>query len=70
MYSFYILVIFTVRTAKLAFVDSVAKPPREVRRQQARFGTVNAITKRNKMHAVDMISVGRANQQVAERGVV
>ena len=28
-----------VRSAKLAYIDSVAKPPREVRRQQLKYGT-------------------------------
>jgi hypothetical protein len=31
-----------VRHTKLAYVDSVAKPPREVRRQQMKYGTAKA----------------------------
>lgn len=69
----YYFLVFSVRTTKLAFIDNVAKPPREVRRQQAKFGTSNVIMKGGdgkKKHfpAVDMISIGRAKQQMAERG--
>ncbi|KAJ9574661.1 hypothetical protein L9F63_008193 [Diploptera punctata] len=34
-----------VRQTKLAYVDSVAKPPRNVARQQAKFGTANKVSK-------------------------
>ncbi|KAH3710043.1 dentin sialophosphoprotein-like [Dreissena polymorpha] len=62
-----------VKKTKLAYMDNVAKPPREVRRQQARFGTSNMVVKGGdgKKHslppAFDMIAIGRAKQQMAER---
>ncbi|WAR16279.1 hypothetical protein MAR_030873, partial [Mya arenaria] len=58
-----------LKTTKMAFVDNVVKPPREVRRQQARFGTSNNMSRGKKHHfpGVDMISIGRAKQQMAER---
>ena len=62
-----------MRTTKMAFMDHVVKPPREVRRQQARFGTSNVTSKADgkKKHfpAFDMISVERAKQKMAERGL-
>ena len=53
----------------------MAKPPREVRRQQMKFGTTNTIqTKagagnsvKNRFQAVDMIALGRDKQQLAEK---
>ena len=55
-------------------MDIVAKPPREVRRQQQRFGTSNVIqtasgsSVKNKFQAVDMIAVGRERQQAEKQG--
>ena len=65
--------LYTVRKTQLAYIDHVAKPPREVRRQQAKFGTSNVIMsggdgKKHKFTGVDMIAIGRAKQQMAERG--
>lgn len=59
----------------MAYMDNVAKPPREVRRQQLRFGTSNTIqTKsgggnsvKNRFQAVDMITLGREKQQQADK---
>ena len=62
------------RKTQLAYMDNVAKPPREVRRQQQRFGTSNVIQKasgssvKNRFQAVDMITLGREKQQQAEKG--
>ena len=65
----------TARQTKLAYMDHVAKPPREVRRQQIKFGTSNTIqTKpgagnsvKSRFQAVDMIALGRDRQQQTER---
>ena len=39
------------RQTKLAYVDSVAKPPRGVKRAQEKNGTVNSFNKKHNMHS-------------------
>lgn len=58
------------RTAKLAYVDSYVKPPREVRRQQLKYGTAGPSSgERAKKfaHLMDPIAIGRKERE--ERGL-
>lgn len=64
-YIFYIV----ERTAKLAYVDSYVKPPRDVRRQQLKYGTAGPSSgERAKKfaHLMDPIAIGRKERE--ERG--
>lgn len=57
------------RTAKLAYVDSYVKPPRDVRRQQLKYGTAGPSSgERAKKfaHLMDPIAIGRKERE--ERG--
>nr|XP_022305067.1 transcription elongation factor B polypeptide 3-like [Crassostrea virginica] len=54
------------RTAKLAYIDSYVKPPREVRRQQMKYGTAGPSTgERAKKfsHLMDPIALGRKERE-------
>ncbi|XP_062573170.1 transcription elongation factor B polypeptide 3-like [Saccostrea cucullata] len=54
------------RTAKLAYVDSYVKPPREVRRQQLKYGTAGPSSgERSKKfaHLMDPIAIGRKEKE-------
>lgn len=65
-YIFYIV----ERTAKLAYVDSYVKPPRDVRRQQLKYGTAGPSSgERAKKfaHLMDPIAIGRKERE--ERGL-
>lgn len=58
------------RTAKLAYVDSYVKPPRDVRRQQLKYGTAGPSSgERAKKfaHLMDPIAIGRKERE--ERGL-
>lgn len=58
------------RTAKLAYVDSYVKPPRDVRRQQLKYGTAGPSSgERAKKfaHLMDPIAIGRKERE--ERAV-
>lgn len=58
------------RTAKLAYVDSYVKPPRDVRRQQLKYGTAGPSSgQRAKKfaHLMDPIAIGRKERE--ERGL-
>ena len=57
----------TVRTTKMAFIDNVAKPPRNVQHQQARFGTANTMAQpRHKYGGTDMVAIGTNFIQLCE----
>lgn len=61
---------FSERTAKLAYIDSYVKPPREVRRQQMKYGTAGPSTgERAKKfsHLMDPIALGRKERE--EKGI-
>ncbi|XP_048730599.1 transcription elongation factor B polypeptide 3-like isoform X2 [Ostrea edulis] len=54
------------RTAKLAYIDSYVKPPREVRRQQLKYGTAGSSSgERSKKfaHLMDPIAIGRKDRE-------
>ena len=70
MYKKTLFLLISERTAKLAYIDSYVKPPREVRRQQMKYGTAGPSTgERAKKfsHLMDPIALGRKERE--EKGI-